>query len=106
MTSWLAAPATSRNVPRFELVETVNMLAVPVIRRLPLAKGVPAAARARTFCQVKEQVTPLMLLLVTVKTNGVVVTEVIATAVPLAAPLILLPALPVPPRRSTTTLGT
>ena len=105
MTSWLAAPATSRNVPRFELVETVAMLAVPVIRRLPLAKGVPAVARTRTFCQVKEQVTPLMLLLVTVKTNCVVVTEVIATAVPLATPLILLPAFPLPPSRSTTTVG-
>src|SRR6266404_1466826 len=101
----LAAPATSRNVPRFELVVTVTKAAVPVNLRLPAANGVPAVGRTRTFCHVNEHVTPLALVLVTVKVSCVGVTEVIATVVPLATPLILLPALPLPPSRSTTTLG-
>src|SRR6059036_208282 len=76
-------PATSRRLPRLELVETPTTLAVPVTRKRPLARGVPAVGRTRTFCQVNLQVTPLTLLLVTVKTNCVVVTEVMATEVPL-----------------------
>ena len=52
MARLLAAPATSRNVPRFEFVERPTTLAVPVIRRLPLANGAPAVGRTRTFCHV------------------------------------------------------
>jgi hypothetical protein len=46
-----------------------------------------------------------MLLLVTVNTICVVVTEVIATDVPLETPLMLLPALPLPLSRVTNTVG-
>ena len=49
--------------------------------------------------------TPLTLLLVTVNTNCVVVTEVIATAVPLEIPLILLATLPLPLSRVISTVG-
>jgi hypothetical protein len=43
--------------------------------------------------------------LVTVKTIWVLVTEVMAIAVPLATPLILLPLLPEPPKRVINTVG-
>src|SRR5713226_1751806 len=79
ITRLLAAPATSRNVPKMELVVTVIRLAVPVTLRLPLASGAPAVGRTRRFCQVSLHLTPLRLVLVTVKVNCVVVTEVIAT---------------------------
>src|SRR5438094_8156785 len=104
----LAAPATSRSVPRLELVETPTTLALPLLERLPLVPpggSVPAVGRTRTFCQVSLQVTPLMLVLVTVNTNCVVVTEVIATAVPLETPFMLLPALPLPLSRLISPVG-
>src|SRR5436309_8955494 len=101
----LAAPAISRKTPRLELVETPTTLAVPLGARLLFAKGVPAVGRTRTFCQVSLQVTPLILLLVTVNTNCVVVTEVIATEEPLETPLMLLAALPLPLSRSILTVG-
>src|ERR1051326_6503981 len=47
-----AAPGTSRKLPRFELVERPVTLAVPLALKLPLARGVPAVGRTRTFCQV------------------------------------------------------
>src|SRR5215472_6486199 len=70
-----------------------------------MANGVPAVGRTRTFCQVNLQVTPLALELVTVNTSCVLVTEVIATAVPLATPLTLLPLLPEPVNRVTNIVG-
>src|SRR6266581_833594 len=106
MARLLAAPATSCKRPKFELVETVTALAVPVIRRVPPANGVPAVGRTRTFCQVSLQVTLLRLLLVTVKVSCVVVTDDIATAVPLATPLMLLAAPPLPVSLVTRTVGT
>src|SRR6185503_5238900 len=51
MASWLAAPATSRNAPAVELVETPAIVAVPVKNRLPLASGVPAVGRTRILPQ-------------------------------------------------------
>ena len=81
------------------------MFAVPVIFKLPPARGAPALGRTRTFCQVSPQVMPLALLLVTVKTNWVVVTEVISMAVPLVTPLMLLPLLPLPANRVMSTVG-
>src|SRR5215831_1192021 len=105
MATVLAAPATSRKVPRLALVERPTTLAVPVRARLPRARGVPALGRTRTFCQVNLQVMPLALELVTVKTIWVLVTEVIAMAVPLPTPLMLLPLLPAPPRRVINTVG-
>src|SRR6266571_7112446 len=77
-----AAPTTSRSVPRLELVEMLTRLEVPPKVRLPLANGVPAVGRTRTFCQVNLQVTPMALDAVTVNTSCVLVTDVIATAVP------------------------
>ena len=60
--SRLAAPATSVNVPKLVLLAVTEVIvAVPVSVRLPLAKGVPALGRTRTFCQIREQVTPALL---------------------------------------------
>jgi len=67
ITRLLAAPATSRRVPRLTLVERPTTEAVPDRQRLPLINGVPAVGRTRTFCQVKVQATPLLLGTVTVK---------------------------------------
>jgi hypothetical protein len=78
---------------------------VPLIRRYPLANGVPAVGRTRTFCQVNLQVMPLALEAVTVNTSCVLVTEVIATAVPLATSLMLLAELPDPVNRVTNIVG-
>src|SRR5204862_5041308 len=88
MPSLRAEPTTSRKVPKFELVETLRNAAVPFTRRLPIANGVPAVGRTRTFCQVSEQAYPPLLALVTVKTNWVELT-VSAPAVPPARPLML-----------------
>ena len=90
MAKLLAAPATSFNVPKLELVDTPAIVAVPVIVRLPLANGeVPAVGRTRTFCHVSVQVAPL-LAEVTVKTSCVGLTELIETAVPEPTSLIFL----------------
>src|SRR5438067_1983375 len=105
MPSSLAAPGTSRNRPEGKLVETPAMFALPVTFKSPPAKGDPALGRTRTFCQVNPQVTPLALLLVTVKTNCVLVTEVMAPAEPLEAPLMLLALLPLPDNRVISTVG-
>src|SRR5437667_4858444 len=65
--SRLAVPATSVNVPKLVLLAVTEVIvAVPVLVRLPLAKGVPAAGRTRTFCQINEQVTPALLAALTV----------------------------------------
>src|ERR687887_2585970 len=96
MIKFLVAPATSRKRPRLAVVGRPTTVAVPDRVKLPVAKGVPAVGRTRTFCQVSLQVTPLRLLLVTVKVSCVVVTEVIATAVLLPTPLMLLAAPPLP----------
>src|SRR6266851_5149300 len=92
ITSLLAAPAISRSVPRLALVERPTTLAVPLRKRLPLAKGVPARGRTRTFCQVKVLVTLLTEL--TAKVSCVEVTEVMATEVPLPTALIFCELLP------------
>src|SRR3989442_512148 len=78
----LAPPATSRKTPKLELVDMPTTKAVPLTFKLPVAKGVPAVGRTRTFCHVILQYSLLALLLVTVKLSWVVVTEVIATDVP------------------------
>ena len=99
------APAISRNVPRLELVDSADMLAVPLTRRLPLASGVPTVGWTRTFCQVRRHLTPAELELVTVKTIYVAVREVMAAAVPLATPLMLTMFLPLPASRVIKTVG-
>src|SRR5262249_56772039 len=105
VTKSAAAPAISRSVPTFEFVVTLARLAVPAHRRKPNAKGVPAVGRTRTFCQVSLHFTLFWLVLVTVNVICVVVTDVIATDVPLDTPLILLAAPPVPLSRSIRTVG-
>src|SRR5215472_11663467 len=69
MTRLLAAPGTSRKVPRLAVPDRPTTVAVPAQLKLPRARGVPALGRTRTFCQVNLQVTPLALRLVTVKTS-------------------------------------
>ena|SRR5436190_11236254 len=90
------------------LADRPTTLAVPLLERLPLVPpggSAPDTGRTRTFCQVNLQVTPLRLVLVTLNTNCVVVTELIATAVPLETPLMLLTALPPPLNRVISTVG-
>src|SRR5262245_15988345 len=65
----LAAPGTSRNAPSLAPVGRPATLAVPPRVRLPLASGVPAVGRTRTFCQVNVQAIPPLLGLVTVKVS-------------------------------------
>src|SRR6266567_4626572 len=105
MARYLAAPATSRKLPKFEFVDTVVSVAVPVTFRLPLASGVPAVGRTRKFCQVNLHSTLLALGLVTVNVIWVAVTDVIANDEPLLTPLMLLPAFPPPLNRSILTVG-
>src|SRR5437867_10190239 len=105
MAKLLAAPGTSRNRPRLAPVGSPTTLAEPLRVRLPLASGVPAVGRTRTFCQVRVQVTPLALELVTVKTSCVLLTEDMATAVPLATPLMFRISLPLPANRVIRTVG-
>src|SRR5919106_4160963 len=93
MARLLAAPAISRKAPRLALVGSPATVAVPVRVRLPLASGVPAVGRTRTFCQVSVQRAPL-LGVVTVKVSWVDVTDVIATEVPLETRLMFLEADP------------
>src|SRR6266481_6888371 len=95
-------------MPRLALADRPTTLAVPLLERLPLVPpdgSEPDTGRTRTFCQVSLQVNPLALVLVTVKTNCVVATEVIATEVPLETPLMLLAALPLPLSRVIITVG-
>src|SRR5216110_1794755 len=95
MVSLLAAPWTSASVPRFDvLLVTTAMTEVPVLVRLPVARGVPAVGRTRTFCQVSEQAAPFALAAVIVKVIWVEEMPVTATAVPLVASLMLLMLLP------------
>src|SRR6266567_4165418 len=100
--SRLAAPASSVSAPKLVLLAvTAARVAVPVLVRLPLARGVPASGVTRTLVQVSEQVTPPPLALVTVNVIWLVVREVMATALPLATALMLLLLLPPPLARST-----
>src|SRR6266550_3839668 len=95
MANLLAAPGTSRNRPRLAPAGMPTTLAVPLRVRVPLTRGAPAVGRTRTFCQVNEFVTPLLLVLETVKVSWVEVTLVIARELPLLAPLMFFAAVPV-----------
>src|SRR5438876_5084814 len=104
--SWLAVPTTSISVPRLVLLAvTAAMVAVPLLVILPLARGVPASGLTRRLVQVSEQVTPPLLALVTVNVIWLVVREVIATALPLATPSMLLVLAPLPAKRVIKTVG-
>src|SRR6266511_3235434 len=96
----------SINRPKLVLLAvTAAMTAVPVLVTLPLANGLAADGRTRTFCQVSEQDAPLLLALVTVKVIAVVVRDVIAAEVPEATPLTFLLSFPLPVKRSILTVG-
>src|SRR5437867_10912334 len=76
-TNVLATPVTSINVPK--LVTPLGPLirvmgAVPDLVMLPLANGVPAVGRTRTFCQVNLFFSLLLLLSVIVIVMLLVVT--------------------------------
>src|SRR5438445_152709 len=73
MASVLAEPGTSRNAPRLALVGSPTTLAVPLRVRVPLANGVPAVGRTRTFCQVNSEVWPDWSVAVTVNVSCVAV---------------------------------
>src|SRR5580765_225883 len=105
MTSRAGGPYSINEPKLVELAVTAAIVDVPVLVMLPLARGLAALGCTRTFCQVSEQVAPLLLAIVTVKVICVVVREVIAIDVPLATPLIFLPLLPLPVRRSILTVG-
>src|SRR5437867_13064117 len=96
MVNLLAVPGTSVSVPQFVVPLTAATVEEPVSTILPLAKGVPAVGRTRTFCQVSEQVTPFALAAVIVKVIWLELIEVIATAVPLVTSLMLFGLPPVP----------
>src|SRR5438477_12767429 len=101
-----AAGPTSFNRPKLVLLAvTPAMTDVPVFVILPLANGLLALGRTRTFCHVSEQLTPPLLALVTVKVICVVVRDVMATEVPVGMALMFLLSLPPPRRRSTLTVG-
>src|SRR6266496_6475746 len=96
----------SINRPKLVLpLVTAAIVEVPVLVILPLAKGLAAVGRTRTFCQVSEQLTPPLLAALTVKVICVVVLEVIAAEVPVATALMFLLSLPPPARRSIRTVG-
>src|SRR5215467_13819680 len=61
----LAAPGTSRKLPRLAPAGRPATLAVPLRVRVPLASGVPAVGRTRTFCQANVQRAPPLLARVT-----------------------------------------
>ena len=87
------------------LAVTAVILAVPVLVMLPLASGLMAVGRTRTFCQVSELVTAPLLALLIVKVIWLVLIEVIAAEVPLATELMFLLLLPLPPILSILTVG-
>ena len=57
MTRLVAPPATSRRMPKLELVDMPTTLAVPLAMSVPLANGVPATGRACMFVHVNLSVT-------------------------------------------------
>src|SRR5881394_2222426 len=74
-----AGGPNSTNRPKLVLLlVTAAMTDVPVLVILPLARGLAALGRTRTFCQVSEQATPPLLAALTVKVICEVVLEVIA----------------------------
>src|SRR5438477_10501460 len=104
MVNLVVVPRTSVKVPKLVVPFTAATVDVPVSTMLPLAKGVPAVGRTRTFCQVSEQVTPFALAAVMVKVIWVEDLLVTLTAVPLVASLMLL-MLPEPVSRVIKTVG-
>ena len=92
-------------MPKLVVPFTPTIEEVPLLVILPEANGAPAEGRTRTFCQVKEFLTPLLVKSVTVKVICAVVILVIAKLVPLATLLIFLVFGPLPAMRVTKTVG-
>src|SRR5437879_2143141 len=88
----------SINCPKLVLLfATAAMVAVPGFVILPLANGLVAVGRTRTFCQVSAQLWPAPELAdEIVKVIAVLVLEVIAAEVPLASLLMFWPDPPAP----------
>src|SRR5258705_2979793 len=82
-----AAGPTSVNRPRLVLLLiTAARAELPLSVMLPLASGLLAVGRTRTFCQVSEQVTPLLLAVFSLNFFLVVEIVAIASPVPPATP--------------------
>src|SRR6185369_4715544 len=86
------------------LLVTPAIAEVPALVILPMAKGLLAVGRTRTFCQVSLQVAPELAVL-TVNVSWVEVTEVMGPAAPLTIPFIFAGLLPVALIRSILTVG-
>src|SRR5438105_891192 len=83
----LAAGPTSVNRPRLVLLLiTAARAELPLSVMLPLASGLLAVGRTRTFCQASEQATPLLLAVFSLNFICVVEMVAIASTVPLPAP--------------------
>ena len=67
MVSRAAGPISISRPKLVLLLVTAAIVEVPVLVILPLAKGLAALGRTRTFCQVREQLIPLLLAALTVK---------------------------------------
>jgi hypothetical protein len=87
------------------LLLTAGITDVPVLVILPLARGLAAEGRTRTFCQVSEQVASLLLAAVTVKVIWVALRDVMAADVPLGMALTFLSSLLLPFNRLILTVG-
>jgi hypothetical protein len=105
MTSFVAVPATSVNVPKLVVPVMPAIALVPEFVMLPDASGVAAVGRTRMFCQVRLFRTVPELTSFTVKVSAVLVTVVKGTEVPDATLLMLLLLPPLPARRVTITVG-
>ena len=102
----LAAGPTSVNRPRLVLLLiTAARAELPLSVMLPLASGLLAVGRTRTFCQASEQATPLLLAVFSLNFICVVEMVAIASAVPLATPSMFRLLAPVPAIRVTRTVG-
>jgi hypothetical protein len=103
-TNVAAVPGTSVSVPKLVLPVTPETVLVPVFVMSPVASGVPAVGRTRTFCHVREFLSPLAVgaVMVTLIVEAVVVA---AIAVPVARLLMLSPFAQGLVRQPTTTVG-
>ena len=105
MASAAAGPSSIKKPKLVLLLVTAARVDVPLLVILPLTRGLLAVGCTRRFCHVSEQVTAVLLALVTVNVSWALVREVMATEVPLATSLMLLALVPLPVRRVTKTVG-
>src|SRR5258708_26254970 len=84
----VVAPTSIKRPKLVVLLVTAVIAEVPVLEMMPLARGLAAMGRTRTFCQVIELVSEPLLAEETVNVIWLVVREVMAAEVPEGAPLI------------------